>query len=357
VQRDGGPVRLGVTWRAMPMETIEGNTVRYESVQTPGGYRLRTIVTTPNDVGARRLPAFLFLQGIYCGSIDRPMTKGNPDAEVIRQFAEAGFITMRVDKSGVGDSQGPACSEINFDEELAGYRAAIAALKSRSDVDPDRVFIFGSSMGGAFAPFVAEGNDVAGIATWGTIASTWFEYELENTRRQMTVLNTPPAEIHERLRAAAQFQSMLVVNKMTIGEIFAAKPELKFEAPMMDDTHQYGRHVSFFHQLQDRNLARAWQDLRGVHVLTLHGEYDWVSSGEDQELIARIVNIANPDFGETLTLDGLDHGMTYHDSLASSVTKFGQGEWLGCVPNAVIEWAERVSKPPARKPLPPAGMR
>lgn len=354
VRRDGKPLRLPVTWVSTPLETIPGATVRYSTLQSPRGYTLRTIIAAPNRAATdtRRLPAFLYIQGLGCASIDRPTMTGLPDVELPRELAANGFLTMRVDKPGVGDSLGPPCDQITFAEELEVYRAAFDQLTSLAEVDPARVYIFGYSFGGVFAPFIAEGKSVAGIAVYGTHARTWLEYELENTRRQMTVLGESPATVSERLQHVGAFQSMLLLRKMTPAEIFAERPDLKFEAPLMDDTHQYGRHARFFHELQDRNVAKAWQDLNAPNVLAMHGEYDWVSSPEDAELIARIATNAGGQ-GEMQSLPGLDHGMTRHDSLAESVTHFAKGEWTSIITNTLLNWTDRTQRRPARKPLPP----
>ncbi|HLP84716.1 MAG TPA: PDZ domain-containing protein [Phycisphaerales bacterium] len=355
VERDGKTLRLETKWVAMPMEAVPGVTTRYSSVRTPAGYQLRTIIASPNRPAGdtRKLPAFLYLQGLACVSIDRATMTGFPDTDIARELASRGFVTMRVDKPGVGDSQGPACGDIGFGEELEAYRAAFDSLTNLPEVDTDRIYIFGYSFGGIFAPFVAEDRRVAGIAVYGTTARTWLEYELENTRRQMTVLQESPADVSERLQHVSEFQSMLLLQKMTPGEIFAAKPALRFEAPMMDDTHQYGRHAKFFHELQDRNIAAAWQRVQNLNVLAMHGEYDWVSSADDGDLIVRIASSSENGRGEMQIMDGLDHGMTSHSSLADSVTKFAQGQWTGGVTAAVADWVQRTTKQPARKPLPP----
>ncbi|MFN5945495.1 MAG: alpha/beta fold hydrolase [Phycisphaerae bacterium] len=354
VRRDDKPLRLAVTWVSTPLETVPGATVRYSSVQSPRGYALRTIIAAPNRPASdtRRLPAFLYVQGLGCATIDRPSMTGLPDVELPRELAAEGFVTLRVDKPGTGDSLGPPCDQITFAEELDDYRAAFDKLASLPEVDPSRVYIFGYSFGGVFAPFIAEGKDVAGIAVYGTHARTWLEYELENTRRQMTVLGESPATVSERLQHVGAFQSMLLLRKMTPAEIFAERPDLKFEAPLMDDTHQYGRHARFFHELQERNIAEAWQNLESLNVLALHGEYDWVSSPEDAELIARIATNGKGE-GEMQSLPGLDHGMTRHNSLTESVTNFARGEWTSIVTNTLLNWTDRTYRPPARKPLPP----
>jgi hypothetical protein len=47
-------------------------------------------------------------------------------------------------------------------------------------------------MGGVMAPLLASDVSVRGILVYGTITRTWFEYMLENTRRQMELADRAP---------------------------------------------------------------------------------------------------------------------------------------------------------------------
>lgn len=108
--RQGAPIRLRVTL-ADRREEVAGSTVTYRSVETPRGYRLRSIVTVPDrPMRARtgRHPAFLYGQGITCDSIDRPDVPDAGDTGIVHAIAAQGFVTMRVDKPGLGDSGGTA---------------------------------------------------------------------------------------------------------------------------------------------------------------------------------------------------------------------------------------------------------
>jgi dienelactone hydrolase len=64
----------------------------------------------------------------------------------------------------------PPCATIGCREELDGYRAALQALREHPTVDRDRIFLVGISLGGVFAPILANETPVAGISAWGTIA-------------------------------------------------------------------------------------------------------------------------------------------------------------------------------------------
>ena len=86
-------------------------------------------------------------------------------------------------------------------------------LKARGDVDADRVFIFGHSMGGVMAPLLAADVPVRGIIVYGTIARTWTEYWLENLRRQMELADADPSAIDRDLRAEAALATYLYAEK------------------------------------------------------------------------------------------------------------------------------------------------
>jgi hypothetical protein len=256
-------------------------------------------------------------------------------------MAEAGYVTIRVDKAGLGDSQGPPCESINFETELAGYEATLQQLLSLPSVDPQRVYIFGHSMGGVMAPYLMDEGKVRGAVVYGTAVRTWFEYALENTRRQMALSGASPEQINEILQAQAKLNAMVLLEKKTLGDFWAKYPQYKEENPMMTATTMWGRHVEFFHQLQDLNLAQAWKEASGS-VLAIHGEYDWVTSKIEHDEIAQIVNTRTAGAGTSMQLSQADHGFTTHDTLEASLTAMGQGTWDERLPQEVLKWIRTV---------------
>lgn len=343
VLREGGKRTLEVQLAEL-REQVAGSTVRYGSVDVPKGYRLRTIVTVPENESRKRegrYPAFLYVQGIICDSIDRPDVPDAVDTRLVHTMAGQGFVTMRVDKPGLGDSEGPPCSEIGFQEELEGYLAALNDLAQQPEVDPSRIYVFGHSMGGVMAPFLAKEGKVRGTIVYGTIARTWFEYQLENVRRQSELAGASPAEVAEAMQQQARESSMILIEKKTLGDVWERWPELRQETQglMLDENHMSTRHMRFFHELQDLNIARAWSESEGA-VLGLWGEYDWVASRDDHERIAAIVNSREADAGSVLTMPKADHAFTTHASLNASRMAMGQGEWDKNLPKRILEWIE-----------------
>ena len=99
-------------------ETLAGAEMEYGSVVASGA-RLRTIVSIPaNLVG--RAPAVLLVAGGGCGSIDTPLSPDVAQPGLVRVIGMNGFVTMRVDKSGMGDSEGPPCDSMDMKRSWPG---------------------------------------------------------------------------------------------------------------------------------------------------------------------------------------------------------------------------------------------
>src|SRR6058998_3428481 len=140
-----------------PRESYPNVDVIYDSVTAPDGERLRTIITKPRNAKGK-LPVIFVAGWLSCDSVEAPADTKDAAGLVFRGLAQLpDFALFRMDKQGVGDSEG-VCSETNFDSELAGYRAAFRALKNYDFIDTKRVYILGISSGGGFAPLVSESD-------------------------------------------------------------------------------------------------------------------------------------------------------------------------------------------------------
>ena len=325
-------------------EEVEGSTVTYSSVAHPDGYRLRAIITEPNASPRAKdgkMPALLYVQGIVCDSIDRPSNPEAYDTRIVHGMAKAGFVTMRVDKPGLGDSEGPPCSEIDLTTELKACKAALKQLASLPNVDPDRIYLFGHSMGGVLAPLMSADTPVRGTIVYGTLVRSWFEYQLENVRRQSELMGLSPAQVTARVQAEARTSSMILVDKKTLGDAWERWPELRepTQGIMYDETHMSTRHMRFFHELQELNIAEAWEKSTGA-VLAIFGEYDWVTTKLDHDRIAEIVNSRSEGAGTALVMPKADHAFTTHANMHSSFVAMGQGKWDEDMPKRMLEWID-----------------
>src|SRR5881397_1845158 len=106
-----------------PRESYPNVDVIYDLVTAPHGERLRTIITRPHDAKGK-LPAIFVAGWLSCDSVEAPEGTKDTAGLAFRELAQLrDFCLFRVDKEGVGDSEG-GCAENDFESELAGYRAA-----------------------------------------------------------------------------------------------------------------------------------------------------------------------------------------------------------------------------------------
>ena len=212
-----------------PRESYPNVDVIYDFVTAPHGERLRTIITKPHDAKGK-LPAIFVAGWLSCDSVEAPAATKDATGIVFQGLAQMpGFCLFRVDKQGVGDSEG-VCAENDFESELAGYRAAFRALKNYDFVDPSQVYMLGISNGGGFAPLVPESEteqaQVRGYVAVGGWVKTWFEHMLEIERRRFALMGKSPAEVNARMKGAATLYHQWLIKGRAVDEILKDQPSL-----------------------------------------------------------------------------------------------------------------------------------
>jgi hypothetical protein len=75
--------------------------------------------------------------------------------------------------------------------------------------------------------------------------------------------------------------------------------------------------LAFYQQLQKLNLAAAWSHVK-VSTLVLHGQYDWIMSREDHELIAQYVNANRPGAARFVEVPDMGHTFQHYLSFADA---------------------------------------
>jgi pimeloyl-ACP methyl ester carboxylesterase len=305
----------------VPRESYPNVDVIYDSVAAPHGERLRTLITKPHNVKGK-VPVVFVAGWLSCDSVEAPADTKDASGLVFRGLARLpDFSLFRVDKQGVGDSEG-ACGETDFESELAGYRAAFRALRNYDFVDPNRVYILGISNGGGFASLVPESDSeqsqVRGYIAVGGWVKTWFEHMLEIERRRFALMGKSPAEVSERMKGASTLYHDWLIKNESIDQILSERPELAELWPEgKDHLHLYGRPLAFYQQLQNLNLAAAWSRVK-VPTLVLHGQYDWIISCEDHELIAQYVNANRPGAARFIEVPEMGHTFQHYLSFVDA---------------------------------------
>ncbi|OUJ71429.1 CocE/NonD family hydrolase [Hymenobacter crusticola] len=299
VLRDGKKIRKQVVFTAFPQEKSPLYDAQYSSVQV-GGNQLRTIITKPKGTKQQKFPMVLFIQGVGCFSVDNPLTPTETTNRIIDSLSRHGYATMRVDKTGMGDSKGIPCLESDFQTEANGYKAGLVAIRKLAFVDQQNIFITGFSIGGIMAPLVAEGQPVKGVVVYGTASRNFIEYALQNKRNQAQLQQLPYDSITNLMKTYAAALHLLLTEKQTPAQVLAKYPSAK---PLIS----FPQHYTYMQQWQEVNLAAAWKKLN-THVLALRGEADYISYNEDHQLLVDIVNREHPGQATFQTLPNVDHG-------------------------------------------------
>jgi alpha-beta hydrolase superfamily lysophospholipase len=311
------PVQSSSSSPQSEREHFRNAEVTYDWVTNSHGQKIRTFVTRPKSA-AQTVPALFFVGWLSCDSVEYP--KGETDgfgAIFWRLIEQSGFATMRMDKPGVGESEGN-CATTDFQTELASYRAAFDSLSKYSFIDQNSIFVVGLSNGGGASPLSVGEHAVRGYVAASSWGRTWYEHMLENERVRLSRDKKLSDEnVNEAMKGFTDFYSLYLIHRMTPGEVVAQHPEWKalwYDAP----DGQYGRPASFYQQLQDLNLGKVWQAVTAP-VLVLRGGADTIISRSDSHAIADIVNRAHPGHATYTEIDGADHLLAVHDKLDDKV--------------------------------------
>jgi pimeloyl-ACP methyl ester carboxylesterase len=344
VHRAGERVELTGSVTALPVERFDGGTVELGEVRV-GPHRLRTLVNVPAGASGR-LPSILHLQGLRGVSCDLPLQPEHPLRRLVEGWTCAGFIVVRVERSGVGDSEGPEPSRTDLGVELDGYAAALEHLIARPDVDPRRIYLFGQSLGGMVAPLIAD-QSIAGVMVFGTSPRRWHDTVMQTSERQRRMKGLDAARVRAEMELWSELHALVCREGWTPSRVFEARPHLRaLRSRDCDGETLYGRHVALFQQLDALDLAAAWSAVgrARVPVLVLHGAFDWVCSREESEAIARAVGPA----ATFVDLAGIGHDLLAHDSLERSFGHAREGLWDGSVVGATVRWL-RIARTPDRR--------
>lgn len=326
---------LSVNLRAqpLPLETAAGIDIIYSSVAADGSLR-RILIAKPKGNGP--FPAILFIGGIGCYTIDNPLLPDTLYRIPAQRLAGSGFVTMRVEKSGVGDSQGVPCPQHDLHNEEHAYVAALRRLKELPYVNSRETYLFGHSIGGILGPSVASREAVAGLILADTTGLTWFEYELINTRRQLALAGYTPDQIDAEMRQKEACMHALLVEMRTPENIVKSNPRC---APEL----QYPAHYTYMQQVAAFDGPRHWKSI-AAPVLVLWGQSDFLTNEEDNRVIVDLVNTYHRGRGTFVAIPHMDHYFEIRASQKASfdaVSAGARGTFDPAIVTTIVDWLRR----------------
>jgi len=338
-KRDLTLIQQTVRFRGLPRENHSGIETIYTSITSDYGIHQRLIITHPQGLQGP-YPGIVVLQGLSCSTVELlPNDTANYKKVFKALVNETDMAVLRIEKPGLGDSQGN-CSQTDFHTELNGYQRAIEYFLQQPYVDKSQVIVYGNSMGSALAPYMANTYGLAGVISDGTFYRSWFEHMLEIERRIRRMQGDDEATISRKINQAyIPLYYEMLVKKRSYQDIVTDNPMLaafNYHAP----EHMYGRPMAYYHQMQDFDFAAAWADLT-VPVRIRWGTLDWIMSESDNDMIIATLQRAGHKDYVLYKYPKLDHWHTLHESEENSF--LGQpGQWDDFIAEQVVEWAKEL---------------
>lgn len=274
------------------------------------GFSLAATVTVPTGHARppRGWPAVLLVPGT--GLVDRDENlAGVPIyAELSASLAEAGYLVLRYDKRGMGQSGGRAESaalDSYADDVLAVFRY----LERRDDVDRDRIILTAHGEGSWIAlQAAARENDIAAAALLAAPGTPGSELVLEQQRLRLEEFDTPPAEREQQVA----LQQRIVAAVLGDGDWAGVPQNMRQRA----DTPWFRSFLEF----DPAEVVRRTRQ----PVLLVHGKLDRQIPIEHADRLELLMNARRRREAtlEVARLPGVDHRLL--DASAGAINRYNQ---------------------------------
>jgi pimeloyl-ACP methyl ester carboxylesterase len=236
-----------------------------EAVTIPAtGFNLGATLAWPRGIksadgpAATRAPAVVLLAGAASNERDGVVGGVPVLGQLAGALADAGFVAVRYDKRGHGQSGGRAESA-TLGDQAEDALAVVRWLANRRDIDRERIAVVGHNEG-AWAALLAASRErrIAALITIAAPSITGSERVLEQQRHVLERMDIPPAERVAKM----ELQSRINAAVMSGRGWEALPPEVRKQA----DTPWFQSFLMF-------DPARVIRDVRQP-MLFIHGELD-----------------------------------------------------------------------------------
>jgi uncharacterized protein len=226
-------------------------------------------------------PAVVMVLG--SGRADR--TYGGDATALARHFASQGFACLSWDKPGVGESTGDYHKQ-TFRDRADEALAAVAFLRKRSDICPDRVGLWGHSQGAAVAPLAASRSEhvawIISVAGWHGPA---WQQDAVRVEAEMRADGCPAGDIADAV-AFAKKRMDLIRGSGPFDELDRAQEAVK-ALPWFAYVHRCDRALfESGRRMVGEDTGAFWEGVR-CPVLVIYGDKD-TSAGPADPLVAVI---------------------------------------------------------------------
>lgn len=184
-----------------------------EPVTIPAeGFNIAGTLTLPKKPAAKN-PAVVLLAGSNVTDRDSVVAGIAIMSQLAGSLADAGYIVLRFDKRGMGQSGGRAESA-TIEDFSNDARVALKWMAGRKDVDTRRIALVGHSEGAAVA-LVTAGRDgkVAAVASIAGPGTTGADLVLEQQRHQLELAKVTTDERDQKVRLQQAIHDAVLTGK------------------------------------------------------------------------------------------------------------------------------------------------
>jgi pimeloyl-ACP methyl ester carboxylesterase len=193
----------------------------------------------------------------------------------------------------------------------------LKALATYDFVDRDNIFIFAHSIGPMEGALVAGKFPIRGFIASETIGKSWYEYQLENTRRQLLLLGRPYDAVEKTARTVARCQYHFLTEKQTPEQVVKNDPECK------ESVRTFGVSATYLQQIAGLDLAAEWKKI-DVPVLVTWGTSDALTSADESQYLTNMINSFHPHRATYAEFKDMGHGLNIWPSQKAFLESSGK---------------------------------
>jgi dienelactone hydrolase len=120
-------------------------------------WALPAMLSLPKPANANaRVPAVVLVHGSGPNDADETILANKPFKDLAWGLASRGIAVLRYEKRTKAHGAKMTGDVTLYDETIDDAVSAAALLRERKEIDPERVFVLGHSLGGTAAPFIAK---------------------------------------------------------------------------------------------------------------------------------------------------------------------------------------------------------
>jgi len=280
--QEGAPHPLTIDY--LRSQDYPGSPITVEQTLAPGsnynrylvsyrseGLKIYALMTVPQgEKPASGWPAIVFNHGYIPPEVYRPTERY---VAYVDGFARSGYVVFRPDYRGHADSEGEPISAYGAPDYTIDVLNALASVRQHPDVDPQRLGMWGHSLGGFITvrAMVTAGDIKAGVIWAGVVASYPDILERWRSRR-------PPATVPQRAR---RWRDDLVA------EFGAPEENPAFWASISANSYaaELSGPVQLHHGTSDADVPLAFSELLHQEILDAGGNVEFYAyEGDDHNL-------------------------------------------------------------------------